>query len=223
MVITAVLVLAWHQGYRVWVVHTGSMIPTFRPGEAIVDQPVHGWPQRGEIITFRYASGPDQVVTHRVYRESGGTIRTKGDANPTEDPWTLHASQVVGTPTAIIPDGGYLIVYLSQPTGAASVVTFTITITLLWGLCFPGHTEDAAGAQPGAGAQDAPEGGPENGAAAGQPSSRARQASWRASRWSGSSKSTSSSSVMPRIRLATALRCRCRRCAVLMMDPCSSR
>lgn len=143
VVITAVLVLAWHQGYRVWVVHTGSMIPTFRPGEALVDQPFHGWPHRGEIITFRYASGPDQVVTHRVYRDSGGTIRTKGDANPTEDPWTLHASQVVGTPTAIIPDGGYIIVYLSQPAGAASVVTFTITITLLWGLCFPGHAEDA--------------------------------------------------------------------------------
>jgi signal peptidase I len=85
--------------------HTGSMIPTLQPGEAIVDQPVRGRPHRGEIITFRYASGPDQVVTHRVYRESGGTIRTKGDANPTEDPWTLRASQVVGIPTAIIPTG----------------------------------------------------------------------------------------------------------------------
>jgi hypothetical protein len=30
--ITAVLVLAWHQGYRVWVVHTGSMIPNPAPG-----------------------------------------------------------------------------------------------------------------------------------------------------------------------------------------------
>jgi signal peptidase len=141
--ITAVLVLAWHQGYRLWVVHTGSMIPSLRPGEAIVDRPFHGWPHRGEIITFRYASGPDQVVTHRVYRESGGTIRTKGDANPTEDPWTLRASQVVGTPTTIVPDGGYIVVYLSQPAGAASVVTFTITITLLWGFCFPGDREDA--------------------------------------------------------------------------------
>jgi len=143
VVITAVLVLAWHQGYRIWVVHTGSMIPTLQPGEAIVDQPVRARPYRGEIITFRYASGPDQVVTHRVYRESGGTIRTKGDANPTEDPWTLRASQVVGIPTAIIPDGGYIVVYLSQPAGAASVVTFTIMITLLWGLCFPSRPADA--------------------------------------------------------------------------------
>jgi signal peptidase len=143
VVIMAVLVLAWHQGYRVWVVHTGSMIPTLQPGEAIVDQPVHGRARRGEIITFRYTYGPDQVVTHRVYRASGGTIRTKGDANPTEDPWTLRASQVVGTPTAIIPDGGYIVVYLSQPTGAASVVTFTIMITLLWGLCFPSRPADA--------------------------------------------------------------------------------
>ena len=143
VVITAGLVLAWHQGYRIWVVHTGSMIPTLQPGEAIVDQPIHGRPHRGEIITFRYAYGPDQVVTHRVYRESGGTIKTKGDANPTEDPWTLRASQVVGTPTAIIPDGGYAVVYLSQPAGAASVVTFTIMITLLWGLCFPSRPAGA--------------------------------------------------------------------------------
>src|ERR1039458_3416998 len=38
------------------------------------------------------------------------------------------------------------------------------------------------------------------------PSRRAWQASWGASRSAGSSKSTSGSSVMPRIRLATALR-----------------
>ena len=82
VVSTAVLGLAWHQGYRVWVVHTGSMIPTLRPGEALVDQPFHGWPHRGEIITFRYEYGPDQVVTHRVYRASGGTIRTKATPTP---------------------------------------------------------------------------------------------------------------------------------------------
>src|SRR5580693_319428 len=50
---------------------------------------------------------------------------------------TARAAQVVGTLTAIIPDGGYAVVYLSQPAGAASVVTFTIMITLLWGFCFP--------------------------------------------------------------------------------------
>jgi signal peptidase I len=141
--ITAGTVLAWHQGYRIYVVHTGSMIPTLRPGEAVVDRPFHGRPRRGEIITFRYPSGPDTVVTHRVFSESGGAFRTKGDANPTADPWRVRTAQVVGVPAAIIPDGGYVVVYLSQPTGAASVVVFTIMIALLWGLCFPGAPDDA--------------------------------------------------------------------------------
>jgi len=136
----ATLVLAWHQGYRIYILHTGSMIPTLRPGEAVVDSPVHGMVHRGEIITFRYAWGPDQVVTHRVFRETNGIIKTKGDANPTPDPWTVRPAQVVGTPAAIVPYGGYVLVYLSQPDGAASVILFAVTIWLLWGLCFPAET-----------------------------------------------------------------------------------
>ncbi|MHB1433064.1 MAG: signal peptidase I [Streptosporangiaceae bacterium] len=134
--VLAALILAWHQGYRVYIVHTGSMIPAFRPGEALVDGPVIGPLHRGEIITFRYASGPDQVVSHRVFSDVGGVIRTKGDANPTKDPWTLRRSQVVGTPIAIVPDGGYALYYLSQPAGAASLALFGVTTWLLWGLCF---------------------------------------------------------------------------------------
>ena len=139
--VMAALALAWHQGYRIYVVHTGSMIPTFRPGGAVIDRPFHGPVHRGEIITFRYASGPDQVVTHRVFSETGGGIKTKGDANPTPDPWTLRPSQVVGTPVAIVPEGGYVVVYLSQRTGAASVVMFAVMTVLLWGLCFPAEAD----------------------------------------------------------------------------------
>ena len=146
--LTAAVALAWHQGYRAYIVHTGSMVPTLRPGEAVVDQPVRGSMHRGEIITFRYAYGPDQVVTHRVFSDAGGAIRTKGDANPTKDPWTLRRAQVVGTPAAIVPDGGYVLVYLSQPTGAASVATFALMIWLLWDLCFRTGTAEPGRARP---------------------------------------------------------------------------
>lgn len=59
VVITVGLVLAWHQGYRIWVVHTGSMIPTRQPGEAIVDQP-RPWaaaPRRDHNVPLRVWSG----------------------------------------------------------------------------------------------------------------------------------------------------------------------
>lgn len=146
LAVLAGLILAWQDGYRIYIVHTGSMVPAFRPGEALVDGPVLGPVHRGEIITFRYASGPDQVVSHRVFSDAGGVIRTKGDANPTKDPWTLHRSQVVGTPVAIVPYGGYVLFYLSQPAGAGSVVLFGVTTWLLWGLCFPADERESAGA-----------------------------------------------------------------------------
>lgn len=152
--VLATLLVAWHQGYRVYIVHTGSMIPAFRPGEALIDRLARGSLHRGEIITFRYAYGPDAVVTHRVFSDVHGVIRTKGDANPTKDPWTLRRPQVVGTPIAIIPYGGYALVYLRQPTGTASLIVFATSTWLLWGLCFPadaGKNADDAD-EPGEGA-----------------------------------------------------------------------
>ncbi len=135
--------LAVSSGYRLYIVHTGSMVPTLRPGDIVVDRPVPGPVRRGEIITFRYHSGPDSVVTHRVFSAGRTGIRTKGDANPTPDPWVLRRSQVVGTPVAIVPAVGYVLFYLHEPSGAASVATLVLALWLLWNLCF-GAREVAA-------------------------------------------------------------------------------
>ena len=134
----AVSVVEWVNGYRAYILHTGSMVPTLRPGYVVIDRPVGGVVHTGEIITFRYRPGPAGVVMHRVWSDRSGAIRTKGDANPTPDPWVIHPSQIVGTPIAIIPVAGYALVYLRQPAGAASIATLTLDLFLLWGLCFDG-------------------------------------------------------------------------------------
>lgn len=134
--LAATAVVAWDHGYRLYVVHTGSMVPTLRPGYAIIDGPAPRALHPGEMITFRYNSGPDRVITHRLVSDNAGVIRTKGDANKSPDPWKLSASQVAGTPVMVLPALGYLLVYLRQPTGAASMVTFVLMIMLLWDLCF---------------------------------------------------------------------------------------
>lgn len=133
----AVAGVAWHRGYRIYVVHTGSMVPALNPGDAILDRPAPSNVHPGEVVTFSVNSGPDKVVTHRVASIADDTIKTKGDANPTPDPWTLHMSQVVGTALTALPYMGYVLVYLKQPQGTASVATAFIGLALLWQLFFP--------------------------------------------------------------------------------------
>jgi signal peptidase I len=133
----AAAALGWSHGFRLYIVHTGSMVPALRPGDAVLDAPAPASVHPGEVVTFTVHSGPDSVVTHRVASYSGGIIHTKGDANLTVDPWTLHLSQVVGTETAILPHVGYVLVYLKQPQGLASVITVMLGLIMLWQLFFP--------------------------------------------------------------------------------------
>ncbi|HET9186340.1 MAG TPA: signal peptidase I [Acidothermaceae bacterium] len=130
-------VVAWHQGYRIYVVHTGSMVPALNPGDAVLDRPASTSVSPGEIVTFGVHSGPDSVVTHRVASVSDGNIKTKGDANRSVDPWTVQASDVVGSKLLTLPFAGYLLVYLQHPQGIASVLTAVVALILLWQLFFP--------------------------------------------------------------------------------------
>ncbi len=138
--------VGWHEGYRLYVVHTGSMVPALRPGDAVLAAPAPSSVRPGEVVTFTVLSGPDSVVTHRVVSVADGLVSTKGDANRTPDPWTLHLSQVVGTAAAFLPHAGYLLVYLKQPQGLASVVVAALGLVLLWQLFFPAEPERRVGA-----------------------------------------------------------------------------
>jgi signal peptidase len=74
--------------YRVLVVNSGSMAPTFNAGDliVIVRSPEPEELQPGMIVTFQTKEG--DVVTHRIVRiEPEGYIKTKGDANEGIDHW----------------------------------------------------------------------------------------------------------------------------------------
>ena len=129
--------VGWHEGYRIYVVHTGSMTPALNPGDAVLDRPAPAAVHQGEVVTFGVNSGPDSVVTHRVNAVAANGIKTKGDANPTPDPWTVQFSDVIGTKFLTLPYGGYVLVYLQHPQGIASVLTALFAMILLWHLFFP--------------------------------------------------------------------------------------
>ncbi len=123
-------------GYRAYVVRTGSMSPTYPPGDLVLDRPVQGPVARGQVITFQHSARPD-LVTHRVAAVQGGEYHTKGDANRTADAWTIHQEQVHGVVATHLPRMGYLVVFLRQPLGILGVMTSALSLFLLWGLFFP--------------------------------------------------------------------------------------
>ena len=96
--------------YRVLVVTSGSMAPTFNAGDliVIVRQPEPEDLQPGMIVTFQTKEG--DVITHRIVRiEPEGYIKTKGDANEDIDRWIgedgqeYHILRVAGLYVGRIP------------------------------------------------------------------------------------------------------------------------
>ncbi|QTE29689.1 signal peptidase I [Pengzhenrongella sicca] len=137
-------VVAWTQGYRLYAVRTGSMAPAYPTGTLVVVAPLaQEVPTTGSVITFRIGDG---LVTHRVFATSAGGLTTRGDANPSPDAWTLPLDRVVGSVVAAVPNGGYILVFFKQPTGALTLVSGLVSLTLLWTLFFPGG-EPAPGAE----------------------------------------------------------------------------
>ncbi len=127
----------WLQGYRLYVIHTGSMEPALMPGDVIVDAPAGSDYRRGEVLTFRHSDTAADVVTHRVAGiRSDGRILTKGDANRSADAWRIRPDQVRGRTVAVLPWLGYALVYLQHPGGIASLVTTGLAVVLLHGLFF---------------------------------------------------------------------------------------
>jgi signal peptidase I len=125
--------VAWHEGYRVYAVKTGSMTPGLPPGDLVVDSPPDGAYDKGQVLTFESgATGPsaEPVTTHRVLKVKADELVTKGDANRTPDVHRPALSDVVGEVVGQVPNGGYVLVYLSRWDGLASLVLALLTVWL---------------------------------------------------------------------------------------------
>jgi len=97
--------------YMVLLVASGSMIPTLNLGDFLlvqqgldIDDVVAEY-DTGDIIVFNKPNNPDDLIVHRAVNisESGGTpyIITKGDNNPSSDPWRVYDSNLVGKVIAV--------------------------------------------------------------------------------------------------------------------------
>lgn len=125
-------------GYKPVAVYSGSMVPTLSVGGVAFDRSVPSSSVRvGNVITFSDPYTPGRLVTHRVVRifhtKHGLAYRTKGDANPARDPWTIRLGSHVGRVSFAIPYAGYVLWYsrTREIRTALLLVTALLTLTVL--------------------------------------------------------------------------------------------
>jgi signal peptidase I len=108
--------------YRPVTVLSGSMRPTFSPGDMVIVTPEPVSAVRvGQVISYQVPVGIHQVETHRIVHILRGgahpTVQTQGDANNWPDPWTAKlAGNTAWQMRAVIPDLGYVVGWLRNGT-----------------------------------------------------------------------------------------------------------
>lgn len=100
-------------GHRVFTVLSGSMEPTLRTGDLVVDAKIAPLDARvGDVVTFPDPDSPGRLVTHRVrsVTAAGATVRfeTKGDQNNAVERWSIPADGKLGRVVYRVPKLGYV-------------------------------------------------------------------------------------------------------------------
>ena len=93
-------------GWQPVLITSGSMGPVITAGDLVLldEPPADRILEPGTVITFRSASDPDQLVTHRIdgLREDG-LYRTRGDANGQPDSTPVAREDIVGVGRMMVP------------------------------------------------------------------------------------------------------------------------
>ncbi len=119
-------------GMHSFVVMSGSMTPTLKVGDIVVDRPIAAADVRiGDIITFKDPAR-NRLVTHRVHRlrvENGRIdIETKGDRNNSVEDWSVGTDGRVGLVIYRVPKIGYVLAWTRSRQGRLLLVLLVLVI-----------------------------------------------------------------------------------------------
>ena len=125
-------------GAQALTVLSGSMLPTYRPGDLVVVRPVAvNELQIGDVVTFQPYSGDPTLITHRITSITSldgeiTSITTQGDANNAPDR-PLVPGQIMGRVVYSVPFMGHLrtrtgALALSAAMGTGLIIFAVVTI-----------------------------------------------------------------------------------------------
>lgn len=128
---------------------TGSMEPTYSPGDMVVAVPQDSY-EVGDVVTFQPVSDDPTLVTHRVVGVRLGTDTryvTRGDANGADDE-PIQAGQVMGRVVYHVPYVGHV----ATAAGSHRGLLLTTVACLLIGYgAYLAISDSLAGRRRGAG------------------------------------------------------------------------
>ncbi|HEY4558032.1 MAG TPA: signal peptidase I [Enteractinococcus sp.] len=131
LLVLAVTVIPKVLGGAGLAVLSGSMEPTYSPGDMVISVPQEDY-AIGDVVTFQPVSGDPTLVTHRIVGHRGGdhgvSYVTRGDANANEDDPIVHA-QIMGKVIYHVPYVGYV----TQAFGEHRSLLIGIAATGLFG------------------------------------------------------------------------------------------
>lgn len=103
--------------YRFFAVLSGSMDPTFKVYDMIIDKKVIASKLKpGDVITFKDG---DSIVTHRIVKTigNGSEFVTKGDANNVEDEMPVASKNIISKYLFRLPYMGLIVSKIKGPLG----------------------------------------------------------------------------------------------------------
>ena len=115
-------------------VMSGSMTPTIRTGDVVVESRLAARDANvGDVITFRDPEGSHRLITHRVRRlrlGANGTVSlvTKGDDANAVQRWSVPAEGSIGLVRLRIPFLGYALWGTRQPLGRFLLVILPVLL-----------------------------------------------------------------------------------------------
>jgi signal peptidase len=133
-------------GYQRYVITSGSMTGTYDRGSLVYDRVVPTASLRvGDVITYDppTGAGPAGLVTHRIVSIAPGpgaarVFRTKGDFNPSVDPWTFSLTNRTQARVAFhLPYVGFALAALADRSLRMLIIgvpALLVALTVLAGL-----------------------------------------------------------------------------------------
>lgn len=122
---------AWYMlGGRVLSVQTNSMRPVFTAGDAVLvtrvtKEDLHA----GDIVSFRDATRPEIILSHRIVQISDRTLITKGDNTPQKD-LPITADRIIGRAQFVAPGLGTFMNWLRTPYGLVLAIYIPLLLAV---------------------------------------------------------------------------------------------